>query len=199
MTARLIAITFEKDIEDYLRREMSRTEEDREALELMDAFGDLSEHEILLKGVPYGNYQLLINANFSESTVANFRLVAVDTHDVIFETALELAPLIKSAIDDGDEYTDLVEKLVDDDEDPEIQAAAEHMTEMMNQRRSAYLEGLLAPYLEGSLVFNVELLDALDYITYPVILTSVEDCKLDDSEGMRIVHNTGSSNRYTLH
>lgn len=201
MTAQLVAITFDNATEDYLRREMSRNEADQMALEQMGDIGNLTDNPVLLNNLPAGHYMLVVSAELDKDTVTKLHLLKTDTKEVIHTSVLELTPLMRSAVENGPEFTALVSTLLDydeeDEEDFKEREEAERQSNLITLSRAACLEGALSPYVENDAKFNVELLDMLDFMTYPLITKGVNlDIDEDDISPMISVYG---GNKLTLH
>lgn len=198
MTARLVAITFDTATEEYLKDVMSQDEAGLMALAEMSQFGNLDGLRVRLKNLPDADYLLLVGGNMKGETTASFKLVNSDTNEVVHSTTLELQPLIQSAIENGEEFEELSRLSLDHESDAETQAAADEQSEKINIRRAAYLEGLLSPYLKGHQKFNLELLDTLDFLTYPSITGAVSGFDPHNTDAVQTVL-PASGNKYTLH
>lgn len=197
MTAQLTSIILDQKTEDYLQDEMSRNEADEEALAQRDAFGDLSETPVWLNNLPAGDYTLLISADLKQDTVAHMHLMRDDNGEVMHTVTLELMPIIRSALEDAPEYSDLP----DTDDDDALLEQVDAQTDAITQRRAGYLEGLFAPFIEHDKDFNVELLDMLDFVTYPLISGGVK-LDLDQEEDDLPLYRSpqaASGNKFTLH
>ncbi len=196
MTAQLTSIILDQKTEEYLDREMSRNEADQEALDMRDAFGDLADSPVWLRNLPDGDYTLMISVDPKEDTSALLHLMRDDNGEVMHTVKLELMPIIRSAVEDAPEYGNMT---AEDDET--LQAQADAATDAINLRRSSYLEGLFAPYIEHDRDFNVELLDMLDFVTYPMISSGVDLDLGEDADDMPLYtppHRT-TGNKFTLH
>lgn len=201
MTAQLVAITFDNATEDYLRREMSRNEADQMALEQIGDIGNLTDKPVLLNNLPTGHYMLVVSAELDKDTVTKLHLLKTDTKEVIHTSVLELTPLMRSAVENGPEFKALVSTLLDYDEEDEEnfkeREEAERQSGLITLSRAACLEGALSPYVENDAKFNVELLDMLDFMTYPLITKGVNlDIDEDDISPMISVYG---GNKLTLH
>ncbi len=194
MTAKLTSIVLDQKTEQYLRQEMSRNEADQEALAQLDGFGDLSDMPVFLNKLPAGDYTMLISADLKQGTTALMHLMRDDNGEVMHTVTLELMPIIRSALEDAPEFSAL-----DAEDDETLQMQADAQTDAINLRRSQHLEGLFAPFIEHDRDFNVELLDMLDFITYPLITSGV---KLDlDEDDMPLYKSptAPTGNKFTLH
>lgn len=196
MTAQLVSIILDQKTETYLEREMSRNEADQDALAQRDAFGDLTGNPVWLRDLPDGDYTLMISVDPKEDTTAQMHLMRDDNGEVMHTVTLELMPIVRSALEDAPEYETLT---AENDEDLLVQTDA--AIDAINQRRSNYLEGLFAPFIEYDRDFNIELLDMLDFVTYPLISSGVNldlDEDEDDLPLYKMPHTT-SGNKFTLH
>ncbi len=196
MTAQLTSIILDQKTEDYLEREMSGSEADQEALEQRDAFGDLADNPVWLRHLPDGDYTLMISVDPKEDTTAHLHLMRDDNGEVMHTVTLELMPIIRSAVEDAPEYDDL-----NAEDDEALQAQADAANDAVTLRRSSYLEGLFAPLIEHDKDFNVELLDMLDFVTYPLITSGVDLDLDEDADDMPLYtppHRT-NGNKFTLH
>ncbi len=168
MTARLVAISYDAETLRYIEAEAAKTEEGQIGLEQLDAFGDLSEMYVELNDLPDGTYTLIVGADLPESTLGRFRLLHNDTGKICFETTWELQPTIASSHQYGKEYSALMMIETDDEEDDETREQARFRLAEIEGRRSDDLEGLLKNHLIGNVSFNIELIDVIDFMTYPV-------------------------------
>lgn len=205
MTAKLLTIMIDSKTEDYLRGEMSRNEADQEALAQLNAFGDLTDTPVWLNNLPEGDYTLMISADLKAGTTAHMHLMRDDNAEVMHTVTLELMPIIRSALEDAPEYAELktVNSIDDIDDDSGLQERFNAQTDALNLRRAGYLEGLFAPFIEHDKDFNIELLDMLDFVAYPLISGSVDlDLDLDEDEDDLPLytppHRT-TGNKFTLH
>ncbi len=80
-----------------------------------------------------------------------------ETGEIVLQSSFDMNILIESELNDTEEDSAL-----------------------SRLNRSRDLEGLLAPYIEGNDLFNVELLDMLDYIAYPVMASGAPQYDVSD-------------------
>lgn len=168
MTARLVAISYDAETLRYIETEAVKTEEGQAGLEQLDTFGDLGEMFVELNDLPDGTYTLIVGADLPESTLGRFKLLHNDTGDICFETTWELQPTIASSHQYGKEYSNLMMVEADEEEDDDTREQARQRLAEIEGRRSDDLEGLLKNHLMGNISFNIELLDVVDFMTYPV-------------------------------
>lgn len=189
MSAKLVALKFDRKTEEYLCRERADDQSAQATLDEMQTFGDLSASPVLLKNLPAGDYILLLSAEYDREPATSMHLLKAQSGEVMHTARLDLSPLMQSAIDDGPEFNTLMMDLQDSDSDEALQAAADEKLSKLVESRATALEGILSPYIQNDQFFNVELLDILDYMTYPLIKNQVsDDIELDEAPELSPLH-----------
>lgn len=177
MTARLVAILFDEKTQSFLERfEPAPDPDDPEGVPAMHEVGDLSNMVVKLSGLEDGHYTLVLTADFAHGPTAHLTLVkAGDEANPVFKKTVDLQPIMDSEQADHDEYSQLALAAADDEEDGLVdEDLSASIMDMINRKRAVDVEGFLAPYLTGHVEFNVELLDALDYMAYPLMKNGVK-------------------------
>lgn len=123
-----------------------------------------------LKSLPDGIYAVLIQADPLNSPTARFSLIEAETPKFIATAEFDLRPFMVSAIQYGEAYENV-------DEDNFL--TLEHQISM---ERAKSLEGMFTPYIQNNTAFNLRLLDIIDYLTYPAILSKVEAYNLEEAQ-----------------
>lgn len=177
MTARLVAILFDQKTQSFLERfEPLPDEDDPVGVPAMHEVGDLSNMVVELSGLEDGHYTLVLTADFAHGPTGHLTLVKTgDEANPVFKKTVDLQPIMDSEQADHDEYTQLALAAADDEEDGLVdEDLSAGIMDMINRKRAADVEGFLAPYLTGNVEFNAELLDALDYMVYPLLKNGVK-------------------------
>lgn len=177
MTARLVAILFDEKTQSFLERfEPAPDPDDPVDVSSMHEVGDLSNMMVELSGLEDGYYTLVLAADFAHGPTEHLTLIKTgDEANPVLKKTVDLQPIMDSEQADHDEYSQLALSAADDEEDGLIdEDLSAGIMDMINRKRAADVEGFLAPYLTGHVEFNVELLDALDYMVYPLIKGDVK-------------------------
>lgn len=199
MKAKLVAIQFDRTTEEFLHRTMAEDEAGQCALEQIDAFGDLSQEPVLLNNLPDGDYILFVHAALDQDPSTTLHLIKENTWEIIHSVTLPLNPIMQSALEDGPEFDSLVTTMQEDDGDDALVEAADAQAEAMLERRAQQLEGVLTPYISHDINFNKELLDMLDFMTYPLIQQSLPDELQPAPEETPDIPASYTYNKHTLH
>jgi hypothetical protein len=177
MTARLVAILFDEKTQSFLERfEPVRDDDDPVGIPAMHEVGDLSHLVVALDGLEDGHYTLILTADFAKGPTGHLTLVrAGNEANPVLKKTVDLQPLIDSEMADHDEYNQLALNAADDEEDGLVdEDLSSAIMDAINRKRAADVEGFLAPYLTDNIEFNAELLDALDYMVYPLMKNGVK-------------------------
>lgn len=153
----------------------------------------LNDAAPLLNQLPDGAYAMVIEADPYHNPFAKITLMEEQSHRAIATGSVDLRPIITSAIDDGEDY----KNLTDVDEDDE-EAAYEDMAHQILLKRAACLEGLFSPFIKNDPSFNLKLLDVLDYLVYPVIVSQVASYNLEEQAQTQGTHDI-HANKPKLH
>lgn len=135
--------------------------------ETYDEQTQLNQNSPALAGLPNGVYSVFIEADPLHNPMARFSLLETEGPHAIAMVEIDLRPFMVSAIAYGDEYEDVDE---------------ENFTDIENKillERASALEGMFEPYIKNNAVFNLRLLDMIDYLTYPAILTKISAYNLE--------------------
>ncbi|QQG37116.1 MAG: hypothetical protein HYS17_04965 [Micavibrio aeruginosavorus] len=193
MGARLISFLFNEPAKTCIEQCPQNAPDGYFDRETYEQITQLNEAAPLLKLLPDGAYAMVIEADPYNDPFAKITLIEEQSHRAITSARVDLRPIITSAIDDGENYTNLT----DMDEDDGA-AAYEEVAHQILLKRSACLEGLFKPYIENNPSFNLKLLDALDYLLYPVIVGQVASYNLEEQAQRQGTHDI-SLNKPKLH
>lgn len=177
MTARLVAILFDEKTQSFLERfEPVRDDDDPVGIPAMHEVGDLSHLVVALNGLEDGHYTLILTADFAKGPTGHLTLVRTGNEaNPVLKKTVDLQPLIDSEMADHDEYNQLALSAADDEEDGLVdEDLSSAIMDAINRKRAADVEGFLAPFLTDNIEFNAELLDALDYMVYPLMKNGVK-------------------------
>lgn len=204
MNAKLTAIHFDRATEEYLQRALSENEADQCALAEMGNMGDLSHSPALLNKLPAGDYVLILSGEFDRDPSTRLHLLNRDTGEVMHTAVLDLTPIMQSALEDDVEFDALMGQIDADNDEERVQA--DEQLEAQRKQRAQQVEGALSPFIENDASFNVELMDMLDYLSYPMIKGSVSsDIEMEsepDASPESAIHEAPSLyayNKHTLH
>lgn len=175
MGARLISFIFDEPARACIEQCPQNHPEGPFDQDTYDAITQLNEASPRLDQLPDGAYAMVIQADPFHNPFAELSLIDTDGPRVIATARVDLRPIVTSAIDDGADYSALI-----DDTGEDQDAACEQMAYEILLKRAVCLEGLFKPYIENNAAFNLKLLDALDYLVYPVIVGQAAAYSLDE-------------------
>ncbi|MCM2344598.1 MAG: hypothetical protein NDJ24_08560 [Alphaproteobacteria bacterium] len=183
MGARLISFIFDEPARACIEQCPQNHPDGHFDQDTYDNITQLNEASPLLNQLPEGTYALVIQADPRINPFAQLTLIDTQGSRFIAAAQVDLRPIITSAIDDGADYSALIDAAEEDEG-----AAYEQIAYQISLKRSEVLENLFKPYIESNPSFNLKLLDALDYLVYPVIVGQVAAYNLEETAQIAGTH-----------